>query len=155
LTVALEAEVFTVVTSFDALNRPVTLTTPGESVIHLFYNEASLLERVEANLRSSASATVFVRNLDYNAKGQRELIEYGNGVSTTYEYDPLTFRLTSLRTLRGGERLQDFFYTYNPAGNITHIRDDAQQTIYFRNKLVEPSSDYTYDALHKPVRHDQ
>ena len=36
-------------------------------------------------------------------------------------------------------------------GNITHIRDDAQQTIYFRNKRVEPSADYTYDALYRLI----
>ena len=29
----------------------------------------------------------FVTDIDYNAKGQRELIEYGNGVRTTYDYD--------------------------------------------------------------------
>ena len=28
------------------------------------------------------------------------LIEYGNGVRTSYEYDPLTFRLVRLRTTR-------------------------------------------------------
>ena len=44
------------------------------------------------------------------------------------------------------------FYTYDPAGNITHIRDEAQQTIYFRNSRVEPTTEYTsietytYDA---------
>ena len=30
--------------------------------------------------------------------------------------------------------MQNLRYTYDPAGNITHIRDDAQQTIYFNNQ---------------------
>src|SRR6185295_5116104 len=47
--------------------------------------------------------------------------------------------------------LQNLHYTYDPAGNITHIRDDAQQTIYFRNKRVEPSNDYTYDAVYRLI----
>jgi hypothetical protein len=48
--------------------------------------------------------------------------------------------------------VQNLHYTYDPAGNITHIRDDAQQTIYFKNQRVEPSNDYTYDALYnRPV----
>jgi RHS repeat-associated protein len=47
--------------------------------------------------------------------------------------------------------LQDLSYTYDPAGNITHIRDDAQQTIYFRNRLVEPSNDYIYDAIYRLI----
>ena len=45
-------------------------------------------------------ATPFVTNIDYDAKGQRELIAYGNGAQTAYEYDPLTFRLTRLLTTR-------------------------------------------------------
>jgi RHS repeat-associated protein len=149
--VALEAEVFGATTSFDALNRPVTMTTPDNSLIRPHYNEANLLERVEVNLRASTAVAIFVSNIDYNAKGQRELIEYGNGATTTYEYDPLTFRMRRLQTLKGNERLQDLFYTYDPAGNITRIQDDAQQTTYFRNKQVEPSNDYKYDALYRLI----
>jgi RHS repeat-associated protein len=47
--------------------------------------------------------------------------------------------------------LQNLHYTYDPAGNITHIRDDAQQTIYFKNKRVEPSAEYTYDAVYQLI----
>jgi RHS repeat-associated protein len=48
--------------------------------------------------------------------------------------------------------LQNLHYTYDPVGNITHIRDDAQQTIYFRNQRVEPSNDYVYDALYRLIQ---
>src|SRR5439155_24842769 len=47
--------------------------------------------------------------------------------------------------------VQNLHYTYDPFGNITHIRDDAQQTIYFRNKRVEPSAEYTYDAIYRLI----
>jgi RHS repeat-associated protein len=47
--------------------------------------------------------------------------------------------------------LQNLHYTYDPAGNITHIQDDAQQTVYFKNKRVEPSNDYSYDALYRLI----
>ena len=47
--------------------------------------------------------------------------------------------------------MQNLTYTYDPTGNITHIRDDAQQTIYFRNKRVEPSAEYTYDAIYRLI----
>ena len=115
------------------------------------YNEANLLDRLEANLRGADETTVFVAHIDYNARGQRTLFIYGNGVHTAYDYDPLTFRLSSLRTLRGTERLQDLRYTYDPVGNITHIRDDAQQTLFFRNRRVDPSADYTYDAIYRLI----
>lgn len=147
----LEVEIFTSVTTFDALNRATTLTTPDNSRIRPFYNEANLLERVEAQLRDADEFTVFVSNIDYNARGQREAIEFGNGVRTNYEYDPLTFRLTRLTTLRGDEALQDKFYTYDPIGNITGVRDEAQQTVYFNNQAVEPHAQYTYDAIFRLI----
>ncbi|MGH8059255.1 MAG: RHS repeat-associated core domain-containing protein, partial [Candidatus Entotheonellia bacterium] len=90
-------------------------------------------------------------NIDYNAKGQRTLIHYASDAETRYAYDKDTFRLIHLNTRRGGTALQDLRYTYDPAGNITHIRDDAQQTIYFRNQRVEPSAEYTYDAIYRLI----
>ena len=48
-----------------------------------------------------------------------------------------------------GCQIQNLAYTYDPVGNITTIRDNAQQTIFFRNQRVEPSNDYTYDALYR------
>jgi RHS repeat-associated protein len=173
-----EDQAYTSRTAYDALSRPIVLTTPHTpamrpNVIRPGYNEANLLERVDANLRSATANgqpvwTAFVVNIDYNAKGQRQRIDYGNGASTLYEYDPLTFRLVHLLTRRDavvfpddwpqpppagwpGGQVQNLHYTYDPAGNITHIRDDAQQTVYFRNKRVEPSADYTYDAAYRLI----
>jgi len=158
---ALQPETFAGSTTYDALNRPITLTTPDRSVIRPGFNEANLLERVNVNLRGAMTETVFVSNIDYDAKGQRKLIEYGINdaggslrvVRTEYDYDPFTFRLIHLSTTRttDGNRLQDLSYTYDPVGNITAIRDDAQQTIYFRNTIVEPSAEYEYDALYRLI----
>ena len=49
--------------------------------------------------------------------------------------------------------LQDFAYTYDPAGNITHVQDDADinNVVYFSNRRVEPSADYIYDALYRLI----
>lgn len=149
---ALEEESFITQTSYDALNRPVALTTPDNSVIRPTFNEANLLERVEANLRGADEATTFVANIDYNAKGQREVIAYGNGVTTAYAYDEETFRLTRLHTKRGDDALQDLYYAYDPVGNITSIRDEAQQTLYFNNQVVEPHAAYTYDAIYRLIQ---
>jgi len=167
-------------TTYDALNRPVTLTTPDSSVVRPGYNEANLIERIDANLKGATANgqpvwTPFVTDIDYDAKGQRAQIVYGSGasadhqgVTTTYSYDRLTSRLTRLTTTRNaiafpddcprppstgwlGCQLQDLWYTYDPAGNITHIADGAQQAIFFRNRRVEPSSEYTYDAVYRLI----
>jgi RHS repeat-associated protein len=153
-------------TVYDALNRPITLTTPDNSAIRPIYNEANLLNAVDVNVRGNRQNgqlvwTPFVKNIDYNAKGQRQLIRYGNDVVTTYEYDDTTFRLIHLKTDRGNpfptdrpKGIQNLFYTYDPVGNITDIRDDAQQTIFFNNAVVSPSNQYIYDALYRLLRAD-
>jgi len=152
-TVPLEADSYINRSTYDALNRPSTVTTPDSSTYRPTFNEANLLDKVDVNLRGDDSATSFVTNINYNAKGQRELISYGNGASTSYDYDPQTFRLIHLKTTRtsNAAALQDVSYSYDPAGNITHIRDDAQQTTYFKNTQVEPSADYTYDAIYRLI----
>ena len=149
----LDGNIFGSSTTFDALNRLVALTTPDASVIRPVYNEANLLEQLSVNLQGAANAAPFVANIDYNAKGQRELIDYGNGAATTYAYDTQTFRLTRLQTTRKTDNvvLQDLAYFYDPVGNITQIQDAAQQTIYFNNQVVTAGNDYTYDAIYRLI----
>lgn len=163
----LDPGAYVTLTTYDALNRPTLVTTPHTlsmvpTTYRRTYNPANLLERVEANVRGAESNgtrewTPFVTGIDYDAKGQRLGIAYGNATSTRYHYDPLTFRLMQVITERdtavfpGESRVQELNYSYDPVGNITHVRDDAQQTIFFRNRRVEPSSGYTYDALYRLI----
>jgi hypothetical protein len=144
----LEEAVFAAETSYDALNRRISLTSPDASVVRPKYNEANLLESLAVNLRGATEPTPFVNFMNYNAKGQRTIIEYGNGAHTRCTYDPLTFRLIHLLTRRKTDdaRLQDLHYTLDPIGNINSIRDDAQETVCFKNQVVSPSNEYVYDA---------
>jgi len=211
----LDTEFFEASTRYDALNRPIQSIAPHSNLIRVdhpdriniiqpVFNEANLLERVDVWLERATEPTalldpavdapspVGVANIDYDAKGQRQRIDYKTQdqtvIRTTYAYDRETFRLTHLYTRRGVDPdtaqgmsftddcenphppppntiaaqekpptgkacgLQNLHYTYDPAGNITHIQDDAQQTIYFKNKRIEPSNDYTYDALYRLIQ---
>ena len=69
-----EIETFASSTEYDALNHPVKQVMPDSSIIWSFFNEASLLESMKVNICGSETATTFVNNIDYNSKGQRELI---------------------------------------------------------------------------------
>jgi RHS repeat-associated protein len=158
---ALVAKSYTTTTTYDALNRPETTTTDDGSIIRHGYNEAGLLETAATNLRGAATPTVFLADVDYNAKGQRELAVYpvtdaggaASAVRTGYGYDQQTFRLTSLTTTRlaDGRRLQGIGYTYDPVGNLTAVVDDAQPTVFYDNQQVTAGGDYTYDALYRLV----
>ena len=149
----LEERSFTTATTYDALSRPTTVTTPDASVATPKYNAANLLESLSVNIRGSDETTPFVNYVNYNAKGQREVIQYGNGAHTRYTYDPLTFRMVHLLTGRKRDqgRLQNLRYSFDPVGNITSIRDDAQETIYFKNEVVSATNEYTYDAVYRLI----
>ena len=170
-------ETYSSSTTFDALNRPVTQTMPDSSVVRHSFNDAGLLESVDVNLRGEHAGglalwTSFVTDIDYDAKGQRVRVGYGNGAETRYRYDPETFRLRHLFSRRdasfsadcggdppppfaapeippAGQRcgVQNLHYTYDAAGNVVHIRDDAQQTIFFNGQVVVPRNDFRYDAI--------
>ena len=149
--VPLEERIYTTSTTYDALNRPISTTTPDDSVQLFSYNQASLLDRLDARLRGAAETTTFANRIEHNARAQRTLIQYGNGTSTAYTYDPLTFRVTRIVTLRDSKRLQDLRYTYDAVGNPTQVSDHAQSQSFFRNRAVGPSARYTYDALYRLI----
>lgn len=148
----LESDNFTSKTKVDALNRPTEATAPDsqQSTIKYEYNEAGMLEKQWVTIRNKS--TTIIKNIDYNEKGQRKEIEYGNGVKTRYHYDPLTFRLVNLKSFKTKETFQDLHYTYDPVGNITQIEDKIVKPVYFDNQIVEGKSNYTYDALYQLIK---
>ena len=102
--------------------------------------------------------------IDYDAKGQRETMAYGNGANTAYTYDPVTFRLLRLYTTRPSAAnglassifatqmiVQDLNYTYDPQGNITRLWENALPVLYYNNEQIEPLSDYTYDPIYRLI----
>ena len=122
----------------NALNQPVNLTHPDNTIIEYSYDKGGLLQSISQN------DIIYITNISYNPKGQRENIYYGNNTKTRYDYNPLNFRLERILTTRNGGQdiLQDLNYIYDPEGNIIEIRDHAQQTHYFNNQVVDPVSRY-------------
>jgi RHS repeat-associated protein len=145
---------FTTLTTYDALGRELAATTPDGTVYRPAFNKANRLDAVAVNLRGAAPATPVVTNIDYDAHGRRERIVYGNGASTAYGYDPLTFRLTRVTTSRPPSPdpmaaslfgdptvIQDLRFTYDAAANIIRLEDAALGAVW----------DYTYDAWYRLV----
>lgn len=167
----LEPDMYVTANAYDALNRVWKTTTPDNSTQYHLYNESGHLEKVLLNHRGLINITtadetfealtgnakhleVFVRSIDYNEKEQRSRIVYGNDSITAYAYNEKTFRLSSLITTNqdGSTVFQDLSYTYDPVGNITQVRDHAQQTLFFGNTKVEPVHNYEYDAIYRLIQ---
>lgn len=136
---------YTTRSAYDALNRIVWSDYPhaanGERYrLHPTYNHAGALESVALqgplDASDQGSSKPFVQRIAYDAKGQRTLVAYGNGILTRYAYDSLTFRLARLRTERWesdptdplryvlrGAPLQDIGYRYDLSGNLLNMLD--------------------------------
>ncbi|MCK6693865.1 MAG: hypothetical protein L6Q97_17425, partial [Thermoanaerobaculia bacterium] len=165
----LSADDFVQSTEYDALNRMTRLENwhlegREPAVYTPTYNRRGVLESETLSVRGQI--TQAIRRIEYNEKGQRARIQYGNGTTTRYHYDPQTFRLTQLRTTRhhydpdfpqhhaglaDPQVLQQLHYTYDPSGNITEIHDEAYEPVFFNNQMVEPRSRYEYDALYRLI----
>src|SRR6185503_16945106 len=111
----LDTEVFSVSAEYDALNRPTQVTLCDGTVIVPTYNEANFLASLKAQIRGEGRFIEFLKDQDYDAKGQRQFAHYGNEIFTRYFYDARTFRLSNLLTHRSGsdpatQALQDLHF---------------------------------------------
>ncbi len=163
-------ETYTQNIEYDALNRMRRQENwhraNREPAVYLpKYNQRGTL--VSEELIVQDAITEAIKNIEQDAKGQRRLIEYGNGTSTRYIYDKESLRLIQLRTTKTspGEKLpttpsglsdantlQNLYYSYDPVGNITEIHDDAYEPVFFKNQQVEPRSRYQYDSLYRLIK---
>jgi RHS repeat-associated protein len=160
----LEAESFVNTTTYDALDRVETLTAPDGTVGRVGYDRMSRLATLELTLPGQAGPTAFVEGVAYDARGRRTRIDYGNGVRTTCEYDPLTLRLTRQLTTRPADAdafaarvfanattLQNLRHTYDPLGNLVRIADDALRTVVAAGQPVRPEIENDYDAVYRLI----
>jgi RHS repeat-associated protein len=145
---ALSTEVFTATIQYDALGRAAKTTDPGGHEHHYIFARSGALQQVKLD------GTTYVQDIVHDAKGQRQAIWYGNGTKTSYTYDPFTYSLRRLLTVKlsTNDILQDLNYVYDPSGNITRITDAAQQTLFFDNTVVSPDQVFTYDALYRLIQ---
>ncbi|MGK7396938.1 MAG: SpvB/TcaC N-terminal domain-containing protein [Candidatus Cyclobacteriaceae bacterium M3_2C_046] len=152
--VLMEPEVFTSETAYDALGRVNQSIQPDGSLTKPAYYPNGWLNSLAVQLKDENNYTSFIASIDYDPKGQRTRVIYGNEVHTDYFYEATTFRLTRLETTRQESNgsltyLQDISYVYDPVGNIVKITDHSQEKVFTANQLVQPQSNFVYDALYQ------
>ncbi|RJF57567.1 RHS repeat protein [Serratia inhibens] len=150
----LEGETHTSLTRVDATGTVLTTTDAKGHRQRVAYDVAGLLSGSWLTLKEGKEQ-VIVQSLTYSAAGQKLREEHGNGVVTTYTYEPQTQRLVGIKTVRpaghaaGARMLQDLRYDYDPVGNVLSIRNDAEETRFWRNQKVVPENRFVYDSLYR------
>jgi len=118
--------------TYDAMNRPVTMTMPDTEVISTTYNVAGLPVAL-------AGDSPYVTGASYNALGQVTRLDLGNNTSTTYSYYPAATgnnRLQQIQVEDGS--LLDLVYSYDDVGNVVQIVD---------GQVLTQTQSFVYDAL--------
>ncbi|MDI6539541.1 RHS repeat protein [Pantoea ananatis] len=152
----LDGEAYTTLTTTNATGAVLTTRDAKGNLQRVAYDVAGLLSGSWLTLKGGTEQVIVV-SLTYSAAGQKLREEHGNGVVTTYTYEPETQRLTGIKTERpvghasGAKVLQDQRYEYDPVGNVLKISNDAEETRFWRNQKVVPENAYAYDSLYQLV----
>jgi hypothetical protein len=78
--------------TYDSIDRLTNLNYPDADQLRYEYNERNLLRRIPGGPSGN-----IISNVVYQPSAQNGQIDYGNGVRTTYNYDP-RLRLRELDT---------------------------------------------------------
>jgi len=144
----LEPMVFTTNVTLDACDSIIALKDAKNHRQRHAYDRAGQFRASWMTLAGGTERAIIV-DVAYNASGQKLCERHGNGLVTSYTYAPESQWLVGLSTLRTRDRktLQDLRYRHDPVGLVVQVRNDAEQTRFWRNQKVVPQQDYRYDSL--------
>ncbi|PEX03838.1 toxin [Bacillus cereus] len=140
---------------YDIQGKKITQIDAKGNLQTVTYNVVGQPKAVSLTLQGQTEQSI-ANKIEYNAAGKVQKTEFGNGILTEYTYEKSTqylIRKKDSRVLSSGKRdvLQDHNYEYDPVGNILSISNEANSIRFFRNQMIEPKRQYTYDALYQLV----
>ncbi len=120
---------------YDRSDRRTITVFPSGGAFGFTYTGA-LLSSV-----SDGTPTPLLQNIEYHAGGALKSIDYRNGASSWFGFDPDTYRPNQIETTAGAQMIQDITLTYDRSGALTRYQNVAADADLIQN--------YTYDALHR------
>lgn len=154
---ALSSATYTSLTTTDVVGATLISVDAAGNRQRMTYDLAGLPCGSSLTLHGTTEQ-VIVQAVTHSAIGAKLREVHGNGVVTTFHYQAHTQRLAGNRTERpvghaaGACVLQDLSYTYDPVGNVTKVRNDAQKVHFWRNQKVVAGNTYSYDSLYQLVK---
>jgi RHS repeat-associated protein len=131
--------------TYDTFGRLQQMVYPDGELLTYHYDSGGLVNQV-TGVKGKNTYT-YVSRLEYDKFDSKAFIDYGNGVTTTYAYNPLNRRLASLQSApAGGSDFQNISYTYDNVGNLTALANNV--AVEPNDQLGGPTSQqFSYDDL--------
>jgi RHS repeat-associated protein len=119
--------------AYDPVGNVTEITYPDNTTMQYTYFLKDLLESIEG-----------VATFSYYTDGRLEQTHFSNGVTIDYGYD-IVGRTQTIHAYTG-TNLLDLLYTYDAAGNITHIQNNYQSAL---GEWITSPESYTYDDVNR------
>ncbi len=128
---------YTIENAYDNLDRVTYTTYPDGSRVYYTYNTNN---GMVSKIGSVAGGDQYLKSQTFNECGLVTAKTVGNNVTLNYTYDPNNLRVTGVNAVNsGGTSVQKLTYTYNNAGMVTGIVDNANSYNWT----------YVYDDLYR------
>jgi YD repeat-containing protein len=132
---------------YDSLGRVTRIRYPDNDEVTYVYNSRNLLRQIVGGPSGN-----IISSISYNAAGQQQRVDYGNGVRTTYNYDP-RLRMTDLLTVSQpatlNRELINFHYEFDSVSNIRSIVDRRSTTTLPSTDARRNTQAFTYDNVYR------
>ena len=139
--------------NYDSWNRITQMIYPDGERVHYQYDNGGQLKTVFGTKQTDNGQEdyVYVKDIKYDEYGSRSEILYGNGIQTTYTYEPLRRRLTQLQGIdtNTGEIVQNVEYDYDAADNIKEVIKSADRGV--NGLSYTHSMYYEYDDMYRLI----
>ncbi len=144
-------QTFTTSFTWDSFGRMMSITYPDMETVGYQYDAGGLLESATGHRPAGSSVPgdeVYLASLMYDEFGQRVRMVLGNGVVSSYGYEPLTRRLHRLTTVTPlGRTLQAITYGYDRVGNVKSMVNALGEPVGDRSGEVR--YEFQYDDLYR------
>lgn len=145
----LEADGFTTTTAADARGATLKQTDAMSHIQQWRYDVSGNL-RHQTVTPAGGETQALLTDVAWSAAGQVLTESAGNGVTTTYGYDPQSQWLATIKAQRSDNTiLQSLSYGYDFTGNVTSLSDGTVTAGYWRNQSTNGARQFTYDALYQ------
>ncbi len=132
---------------YDSWGRMLSMTYPDSETVSYTYQWGGDLYAMHGY--KSGNYRPYIIQTTYNTLGQKTFVEYGDLSKAYYTYDIL-HRLSNLTSKdRRDSLMQNIEYTFDGAGNITHIYNAAGQVNAMGGTYT---NHYDYDSLYRLVQ---